>query len=84
MAVEAHCYYNSGAYGDTTPNLITRGYAATGPYRVPHLLHGFLWCLHEHSALRGVSRLRHHAKWLGRMRLRWTSSPMRWVLTQSS
>jgi CO/xanthine dehydrogenase Mo-binding subunit len=37
MAVEAHCYYNSGAYGDTTPNLITRGYAAIGPYRVPHL-----------------------------------------------
>ena len=37
VAVEAHCYYNSGAYGDTTPNLITRGYAATGPYRVPHL-----------------------------------------------
>jgi CO/xanthine dehydrogenase Mo-binding subunit len=38
VAVEAHCYYNSGAYGDTTPNLITRGYAAAGPYRVPHLL----------------------------------------------
>ena len=37
VAVEAHCYYNSGAYGDTTPNLITRGYAATGPYRVAHL-----------------------------------------------
>ena len=37
VAVEAHCYYNSGAYGDTTPNLITRGYAATGPYRVPYL-----------------------------------------------
>jgi len=37
IAVEAHCYYNSGAYGDTSPNLITRGYAATGPYRVPHL-----------------------------------------------
>ena len=37
VAVEAHCYYNSGAYGDTTPNLITRGYAAAGPYRVPHL-----------------------------------------------
>ena len=37
VAVEAHCYYNSGAYGDTTPNLITRGYAAVGPYRVPHL-----------------------------------------------
>src|SRR6516165_8814300 len=37
LAVEAHCYYNSGAYGDTSPNLITRGYAATGPYRVPHL-----------------------------------------------
>jgi CO/xanthine dehydrogenase Mo-binding subunit len=37
VAVEAHCYYNSGAYGDTTPNLITRGYAAIGPYRVPHL-----------------------------------------------
>jgi CO/xanthine dehydrogenase Mo-binding subunit len=37
VAVEAHCYYNSGAYGDTTPNLITRGYAATGPYLVPHL-----------------------------------------------
>jgi CO/xanthine dehydrogenase Mo-binding subunit len=36
-AVEAYCYYNSGAYGDTSPNLITRGYAATGPYRVPHL-----------------------------------------------
>lgn len=37
VAVEAYCYYNSGAYGDTTPNLITRGYAAAGPYRVPHL-----------------------------------------------
>ncbi|HXV82556.1 MAG TPA: xanthine dehydrogenase family protein molybdopterin-binding subunit [Candidatus Binatia bacterium] len=37
VAVEAYCYYNSGAYGDTTPNLITRGYAAIGPYRVPHL-----------------------------------------------
>src|SRR5918996_156684 len=37
MAAEALCYYNSGAYGDTSPNLITRGYAATGPYRVPHL-----------------------------------------------
>ena len=38
VAVEAYCHYNSGAYGDTTPNLITRGYAAAGPYRVPHLL----------------------------------------------
>jgi CO/xanthine dehydrogenase Mo-binding subunit len=38
VAVEAYCYYNSGAYGDTTPNLITRGYAAAGPYREPHLL----------------------------------------------
>ena len=37
VAVEAYCYYNSGAYGDTSPNLITRGYAATGPYRVPNL-----------------------------------------------
>ena len=37
IAVEARCYYNSGAYGDTTPNLITRGYAAGGPYRVPNL-----------------------------------------------
>lgn len=37
LAVEAYCYYNAGAYADTTPNLITRGYAATGPYRVPHL-----------------------------------------------
>ncbi|MGH7816719.1 MAG: xanthine dehydrogenase family protein molybdopterin-binding subunit, partial [Candidatus Binatia bacterium] len=37
VALEAFCYYNSGAYGDTSPNLITRGYAATGPYRVPHL-----------------------------------------------
>jgi len=37
VAVEAFCYYNSGAYGDTSPNLITRGYAVTGPYRVPHL-----------------------------------------------
>jgi CO/xanthine dehydrogenase Mo-binding subunit len=37
IAVEAFCYYNSGAYGDTSPNLITRGYAATGPYRVPNL-----------------------------------------------
>jgi len=37
IAVEACCYYNSGAYGDTTPNLITRGYAAGGPYRVPNL-----------------------------------------------
>jgi CO/xanthine dehydrogenase Mo-binding subunit len=37
VALEAQCYYNSGPYGDTTPNLITRGYAAIGPYRVPHL-----------------------------------------------
>lgn len=37
VAVEAYCYYNSGAYADTTPNLITRGYAATGPYRVQNL-----------------------------------------------
>ena len=37
VAMEAFCYYNSGAYGDTSPNLITRGYAATGPYRVPNL-----------------------------------------------
>lgn len=37
VAQEAFCYYNAGPYGDTTPNLITRGYAATGPYRVPHL-----------------------------------------------
>jgi CO/xanthine dehydrogenase Mo-binding subunit len=37
VATEAYCYYNSGAYADTTPNLITRGYAATGPYRVPNL-----------------------------------------------
>jgi CO/xanthine dehydrogenase Mo-binding subunit len=37
VATEAYCYYNSGAYGDTSPNLITRGYAASGPYRVPHL-----------------------------------------------
>ena len=37
VAVEAFCYYNSGAYGDTSPNLITRGYAATGPYRAPNL-----------------------------------------------
>lgn len=37
VAVEVFCYYNSGAYADTTPNLITCAYAATGPYRVPHL-----------------------------------------------
>jgi CO/xanthine dehydrogenase Mo-binding subunit len=37
VAQEAYCYYNSGPYADTTPNLITRGYAATGPYRVPNL-----------------------------------------------
>ncbi|MGH7771808.1 MAG: xanthine dehydrogenase family protein molybdopterin-binding subunit [Candidatus Binatia bacterium] len=37
VATEAYCYYNAGAYADTTPNLITRGYAATGPYRVPNL-----------------------------------------------
>lgn len=37
VAAEAYCYYNAGAYSDTTPNLITRGYAATGPYRVPNL-----------------------------------------------
>lgn len=37
VATEAYCYYNAGAYSDTTPNLITRGYAATGPYRVPNL-----------------------------------------------
>ena len=37
VAQEAYCYYNSGPYADTTANLITRGYAATGPYRVPHV-----------------------------------------------
>ena len=37
VAVEAYCYYNCGAYADTSPNLITRGYASTGPYKVPHV-----------------------------------------------
>ncbi|MPZ52404.1 MAG: molybdopterin-dependent oxidoreductase [Acidimicrobiia bacterium] len=36
-AHEATCYYNCGAYANESPNLITRGYAATGPYRVPNL-----------------------------------------------
>ena len=83
VAVEAYCYYNSGAYGDTTPNLITRGYAATGPYRVPHLY------MDSYGVTRTLRPPRRFevtvsAKWLGRMRRKWTSSPMRWVLTQSS
>ena len=36
-AHEATLYYNCGAYANESPNLITRGYAATGPYRVPNL-----------------------------------------------
>jgi CO/xanthine dehydrogenase Mo-binding subunit len=56
VAVEAFCYYNSGAYGDTSPNLITRGYAATGPYRVPHLYmdsHGVYTNTAPSAAFRG-------------------------------
>jgi CO/xanthine dehydrogenase Mo-binding subunit len=37
VAQEAYCYFNTGPYATSTPNLITRGYAATGPYRVPHV-----------------------------------------------
>ena len=36
-AHEATCYYNCGAYANESPNLITRGYAVTGPYRIPNL-----------------------------------------------
>lgn len=38
IAQEAICHYTSGAYADTTPNLISRAYAATGPYLVPNLV----------------------------------------------
>src|SRR3954469_21424276 len=37
VAQQAYCYFNTGPYADSGPNLITRGYAATGPYRVPHV-----------------------------------------------
>ncbi|MFI5268019.1 MAG: xanthine dehydrogenase family protein molybdopterin-binding subunit, partial [Chloroflexota bacterium] len=37
VAQEAYCYYDGGPYADSTPNLITRGYAATGPYVMPNL-----------------------------------------------
>jgi CO/xanthine dehydrogenase Mo-binding subunit len=37
LAHEATCYYNCGAFANESPNLITRAYAATGPYRIPHL-----------------------------------------------
>ncbi|HZU07560.1 MAG TPA: xanthine dehydrogenase family protein molybdopterin-binding subunit [Chloroflexota bacterium] len=37
VAQQAYCYFNTGPYATSTPNLITRGYAATGPYRVPHV-----------------------------------------------
>lgn len=37
VAHEATCYYDCGAYANESPNLITRGYAATGPYRIPNL-----------------------------------------------
>ena len=77
VAVEAYCYYNSGAYGDTTPNLITRGYAATGPYRVPQLYDGFLRRVHQHSRPPRRFAVTASPKWLGLMRRRWTSSPMR-------
>ncbi len=56
VATEAYCYYNSGAYADTTPNLITRGYASTGPYRVPNLYvdsYGVYTNLVPTGALRG-------------------------------
>lgn len=56
VATEAYCYYNAGAYADTTPNLITRGYASTGPYLVPHLhvdSYGIYTNLVPTGALRG-------------------------------
>ena len=34
LAQRTTIYYNAGPFADTTPNLITRGYAASGPYRV--------------------------------------------------
>jgi CO/xanthine dehydrogenase Mo-binding subunit len=37
VAQQAYCYFSAGPYADSTPNLITRGYAASGPYKVPHV-----------------------------------------------
>ncbi|MBI4492054.1 MAG: xanthine dehydrogenase family protein [Chloroflexi bacterium] len=37
VAHEATCYYNGGPFADSSPNLIQRAYASTGPYRVPNL-----------------------------------------------
>jgi CO/xanthine dehydrogenase Mo-binding subunit len=37
VAQESHCYYNCGPYADSSPNLITRAYAVTGPYRIPNI-----------------------------------------------
>jgi CO/xanthine dehydrogenase Mo-binding subunit len=38
VAQHAVCYFAAGACADTIPNVVTRAYAATGPYRVPHVL----------------------------------------------
>ena len=65
VAVEAYCYYNSGAYGDTTPNLITRGYAASRAVPRATPAHGFLRSLHQHRADGGIPGLWHHAGGLG-------------------
>ena len=37
VAQHTECFFNAGPYADTTPMLIMRGYAATGPYRVPNI-----------------------------------------------
>lgn len=37
VAHEATCYYNCGPYANSSANLISRAYAATGPYRIPNL-----------------------------------------------
>src|SRR5690606_11790772 len=37
LAQEATCYFNAGAYCDSTPNLLTHAYSAAGPYFVPNV-----------------------------------------------
>jgi CO/xanthine dehydrogenase Mo-binding subunit len=37
VAHEATCWYDGGAYAKDTPEKLLRGYASTGPYRVPNI-----------------------------------------------
>ena len=72
VAQQAYCYFNTGPYADSAPNLITRGYAATGPYRVPHVYVDSYGVYTNVVPAGRVPRLRHHAGGAGRTSRRWT------------